>query len=202
MIAGEGIDVSSNNGVVSWQQWRNAIEFTEVKATEGTVFKDPAFASNWHSADELNLHRFAYHYGHPAQSPSDQAEFFTDTVREEGLFKGDNFVLDLEANDGMSASDVSFWGYVFCQEMNRLNPGHRIVVQTYPDFASMGYCAKLGAWHLWIMEWDVPRPSMPVGPWKDYALWQWASGKVDRDRFNGTLAQLQTFCETTGPKGP
>lgn len=198
----EGIDVSNNNGAFNWPAWRGHIGFAEVKATQSVNFRDPLFSVNWAAAAKLGVYRFAYHYGIPSVDPAEQAQCFTNYVREHGLSKHDQFVLDLETNSGMRPVDVSFWGHVFCTEMNRLNPGHRILVQVTPAFAEAGNCAKLGPWHLWLMSWDVPRPVMPVGPWHDWALWQYAEGSgkgPDRDRFNGSEETLSRFCETTGP---
>lgn len=198
----EGIDVSNNNGRMDWPDWRGAIQFAEIKATDGIGFSDPEFTRNWQGARDIGLYRFAYHYAHPSMDPSMQARFFTETVRKQGLQAHDHFVLDLEESDGLAAGEISFWGEVFCHEMNRLNPGHRIIVQMFPDDIEKGYAARLGAWHLWIMSWGIPKPVMPVGPWKDWALWQYASSGVDRDRFNGPVSYLKWFCESTGPEGP
>jgi len=201
----EGIDVSDNNGLINWERWRGHILFAEIKATEGLTFDDPTFAENWSHALGLDLVRFAYHYGHPDEDPAKQAAFFTRTVRAQGMRDVDHFVLDLEVSRGKTPMEVSFWAYVFCREVNRLNPGKRVMVQTFPSFADAGFCAKLGAWHLWVMDWNVPEPSMPVGPWKNWALWQYAEGSgggLDRDRFNGTPALLHRFVRSTGPEGP
>lgn len=197
----EGIDVSNNNGAFNWDAWRGHIDFAEIKATEGLSFQDPLFSVNWVKTRRVGLHRFAYHYGYPSSPPGAQAKFFTEFVREYGVNKGDNFVLDLEQNDGMKPMDVSFWAYTFCREMNRLNPGHRIIVQTFPAFANEGNCAKLGPWHLWLMDWNVPVPALPAGPWKTLALWQYAEGTrggPDRDRYMGKPGTLTRFCHTTG----
>jgi lysozyme len=201
----EGIDVSNNNGLINWEQWRGHIDFAEIKATEGLTFDDPVFAENWRHALGLGVVRFAYHFGHPEEDPTRQAAFFTRTVHAQGMRDTDHFVLDLETTGGKSAIEISFWAYVFCREMNRLNPGKRIIVQTFPAFAEEGNCAKLGPWHLWIMDWNVPRPVMPIGPWDNWAFWQYTPGlgmTLDRDRFHGDVQDLHRFVTTTGPEGP
>jgi lysozyme len=201
----EGIDVSNNNGLINWEQWRGHISFAEIKATEGLTFDDPTFAENWRHAFRLGIPRFAYHYAHPEEDPAKQAAFFTRVVRTEGMRSADHFVLDLEDNGGNSPMEVSFWAYVFCREINRLNPGKRILVQSFPSFIEAGHCAKLGPWHLWVMDWNVPKPVMPMGPWKNWAFWQYVQGtqgRLDRDRFHGTPLELETFVRSTGPEGP
>lgn len=199
-----GIDVSGNNGHIDWSDWKGRISFAEIKATESLTFEDAQFETNWVAAAALGLHRFAYHFGHPGKNPASQAAFFSRRVKQFGLKAGDQFVLDLEVNDSLPPSAVSFWARTFCHEMNRLNPGHRIIVQTFPAFARLGNCALLGAWHLWTMNWDVPKPELPVGPWHDWALWQHhegTNGSPDLDTFNGTPAELTEFCHTTGKTG-
>ena len=121
----QGIDVSNRNGKFDWAAWNGHIEFAMAKATEGIDFKDQEFNRNWRHMKLLKLHRFAYHYGHPVNDPSMQARIFTDFVKENGLERGDNFVLDLEDPDGSQPGHVSRWGWTFLKEVNGLCPGHR-----------------------------------------------------------------------------
>lgn len=194
-----GIDVSGY--VPDWPAWR--LQFGMCKATEGAPgeefdYDEPAFDANWAGMKRAGLRRFAYHYAHPSGNPSAQAAFFTRVVRAGGLERGDNFVLDLETADGLPAVEVSFWAYVFCREMNAMNPGHRIIVYTYPYFAEQGYCAKLSPWWLWIADYGVPRPSVPP-PWKTWKLWQLsAGGEVDHDIYNGTEQDFLAWSSTSG----
>jgi lysozyme len=196
----EGIDVSNRQGQFDWAGWNGYIEFAMAKATEGIDFIDEQFARNWEMMKVIAVKRFAYHYAHPSESdPAEQAQFFVEHVRQHGLEHGDNFVLDLETNDdSMTPSQVSFWAFTFCREVNRLAPGHRVMVYTYESFANEGYCSMLGEWHLWIAQYDAPGPTMPVGPWHTWVMWQDVGSGVDRDVFNGDLAQLDKFVTSTG----
>jgi GH25 family lysozyme M1 (1,4-beta-N-acetylmuramidase) len=197
--APEGIDVSDNNGPhFDWESWKGHIEFAMCKATEGDTFLDPVFPENWKGMHQIGVRRFAYHFARPAESdPHVQALMFTKVVRAQGLEKGDHFVLDLEDSGGLHPLQVSFWAYVFRQEMFRLNPGHRCLVYTFRDFAEQGYCAKLGNSELWIAQFDTPQPTMPVGPWKRAAFWQDTGTGLDRDVFMlGDVKALESFCAT------
>ena len=196
-----GIDVSNNNGIFNWADWKGRIQFASVKATEGLTFRDQQFPRNWEYMHRYGLYRFAYHYGDPAVDPSQQARFFTDYVKVTGMYAHDNFVLDLEETGGLSPVDVSFWAWTFCTEMNRLNPGHRILVYTYPDFAEQGNCAKLSGWGLWIANYEVPHPHVPA-PWKFWRFWQNTGTGLDQDVFNGSLKDMETFCTTAGKISP
>ena len=75
----------------------------QAKATEGTSYKDSEFAKNWHSMGTHLRSRGAYHFGHPAESVSTQANLFLSVV---GPTKaGDFLVLDIEKATAATASN-------------------------------------------------------------------------------------------------
>jgi GH25 family lysozyme M1 (1,4-beta-N-acetylmuramidase) len=171
-----------------------------VKATEGITFLDQEFPRNWEQMKAINIRRFAYHFARPTldhHSPVAQAQMFTKVVRAQGLDPHDHFVLDLEETGGMAPLQVSFWAWTFRQEIFRLNPGHRCLVYTYPAFADEGNCSMLGQANLWLAEYNVPAPRMPVGPWHHTAFWQTGGTGLDRDEFMlGNSEELTDFCAT------
>jgi lysozyme len=189
-----GIDVSNNNGIFDWPTWRGFINFASAKATEGLDFQDEQFPRNWQYMRKLGIYRFAYHYAHPDLDPAQQARYLTDYVRKQGLYPHDNFLLDLEETGGLSPVDVSFWAWVFCTEINRLNPGHRVLVYCDASFAEAGNCAKLGGWGLWVANYGVPKPTVPA-PWKYWRFWQYSGSGVDQDVWNGDDRTLAEYCE-------
>lgn len=206
----KGIDVSDNNGVFNWAPWRGHIDFAAMKATEATDYLDKQFARNWETTKEMGVRRFAYHFLRPsleANEPSAQARFFVERVRAVGLEHGDNFMADVEVTDGFDPQTVSFFAWTFCREVQRIAPGHRVVVYTFPAFAEAGNCAMLRERFLWVANWNVPLPEVPP-PWGDsepsetgWKLWQDAAGQgtsPDLDVFNGTRKDLDEFCTTTG----
>lgn len=202
MSRAKGIDVSDNQGVFNWAAWRGEIQFAEAKASQGLSEVDSQFYRNWEEMKSMGLLRFAYHYADPNEDPVMQAHHFTGVVREAGLITGkhyvDQLVIDFETAGALKPVQASFWARTFCTTVNRIMPGHRIIVQTFPAFIEKGNCAGLGPWPLWLMDWNVAAPVMPAGPWRTYSLWQDATGHVDRDVYNGTLGDLTTFCATTG----
>lgn len=195
----QGIDLSDNNGLFDWPAWNGHLDFAMIKATEGptqdyqTGYRDHQFERNWAEAEKMGIFRFAYHYAHPDGNPGAQAKYFVDTVKAQGMHIHDNFVLDLEVSDNVKPITVSFWAYVFCETVNRLTHGQRILVYTFPAFADAGYCAKLGHRELWIANFDTPQPHIPL-PWRTWAFWQYAGTGLDRDVFNGSEKDLEKFC--------
>jgi GH25 family lysozyme M1 (1,4-beta-N-acetylmuramidase) len=195
-----GIDVSDNNGDFDWQPWAGHIQFGMVKCTEGATESYPAgyhdiqFSRNWAEMKDIGIYRFAYHYCIPDDDPAAQAALFVNTVKAHGLDEHDNFAADLEELSERSVSEVAFWLHVFTAEVIRLSGGHRCLVYTYPAFADQGACAMAGGHPLWIANYDVPSPDVPP-PWRTWAFWQYTSGKLDHDVFNGTIEDLKKFCE-------
>ena len=188
-----GLDVSGYVPI-----WRGQ-GFGMVKATEAFDYQNPAFKANWDGMYEHNVQsRFAYHYAHPDLDPSKQAAYFVAFVKAHGLLQHDHFVLDLEQPFGRTPAQVSFWAHVFCEEVQRLAPGHRVLVYTNPWFAEQGYCASLGNRYLWIANYDAETPEVPP-PWKTWTFWQLCGGSlVDHDWFNGSASQLAEFTSHAG----
>jgi lysozyme len=200
----EGIDVSSNNGKFNWPSWNGHIEFAMMKATEGLTFIDPQFVTNWYQSKQIQVHRFAYHFGHPDEDPSLQAQHFTTAVKTAGWEPGDGFVLDLEQNPyegtgeqpdwGMTAHQIAFWAWTFCTEVDRIMPQpHHTLVYCDPNVAALGWTAMVGGHELWVADYGVPEPRVPMGPWKDWTFWQQTGSHLDLDVFRGTPAQLESF---------
>jgi lysozyme len=200
----QGIDVSDNNGEFDWSAWNGHIEFAMIKATEGPFdeypegLTDTQFSRNWHEAKAIGVKRFAYHFLHPDHDPAEQAKQFVKAVEDEGLTSDDGLVLDFETYDSAGSEytvRVAFNAWVFCKEVERLRPANRLLVYTYPAFAEMGFCALLTHWPLWLADWNVASPAIPV-PWRSWTFWQYAQGRLgtpDLDRFHGTEKDLESF---------
>ena len=197
----QGIDVSQWQGNLDWGAWKGKVGFAMAKATEGDSETDPQFAHNWAGmlALDRRLCRFSYAFFHPAQDPVVQAAHLVATVRGHGLLPGDNFVLDLEVNDGLPPSVVAERARTCLQHVNELAPGHRALVYTMPSFAQAGNCEGLGSWHLWLASYGVPAPVVPA-PWDRCVFWQYTDQPVDGDRFMGDEAELLAFARMPGKR--
>lgn len=195
----DGIDVSNHNGNFDWNAWNGHIEFGIAKASEGVTYHDPEFTGNWDKMMGLGINRFAYHYFRGAHNPTAQAHWFYNIVKAAGLAQHDNLAIDIEeyGNTEISPIEMSTGAFIMCQELKLLAPGHKILIYTNPSYAEQGNCAKLGGFPLWIANWDTPVPHVP-GPWKTWTFWQTAFHSVGRDVFNGTVKQLDDFCDNTG----
>jgi lysozyme len=192
----QGIDVSQWQGAFPWGQWKGRIGFGLAKATEGDGETDPEFGHNWDSMWALQpdhrFVRFAYSFFHPAQDPVVQAAHLVATVRGHGLLPGDNFVCDLEVNDGLPPGIVARNAATFLHKVNEFAPGHRVLLYTFPAFAQEGNCAGLESWRLWLADYGVPVPTAPR-PWDRATFWQYTDQPIDGDRFMGTEDELLAF---------
>lgn len=194
-----GIDVSNWQGSVNWASYAKD-GFAFAKATEGTTFTDGQFARNWSQIKSHGLVRGAYHFGHPKNSATAEADHFLKVVRAQGLHDGDLLALDLEANDGRSASSVASWARAWCQHVHSAT-GVKPIVYTFLSFARGGYCTGLGDYPLWIAAPSYPagKPPMPLGPWKTWAIHQYSDSPYDKDVSNLTVAQLRALGSTSTP---
>lgn len=112
----QGIDISHWQGSINWTSVKNSGKrFAFCKATEGTDFTDPTFATNYSAIRAAGLLRGAYHMGRPAVDAVAQADFLYDTVQPTS---GDlPMVLDLEKTDSLTPTAVRAWVVSF---VNRL----------------------------------------------------------------------------------
>lgn len=164
-------------------------DFCVLKATEGLGYNDPPFAARWKTLGQRGTLRGAYHFGHPKNDPTAEAEHFLRVVRAAGLAPGDMLVLDHEVSDGTSPAHCAAWARTWCQHVTDA-VGRRPVVYTFLSFAWEGRCEGLGGYPLWIA--DPSRgpahPRVPA-PWKSWVMHQYAeTGGIDRDVFNGDRA--------------
>lgn len=159
-----GPDVSDYQGSVDWAAVKAAgASFAFTKATEGLSFTCQTFAPNWQGMRSagigfrcrihmfriqtalvmfcacyvllLILHlRGAYHFGHPGEDPTAQAQFFVQTVG--ALGDGEVLVLDIEvasSNTSLrSTQDVASWSKDFVDAVCSLAniPPSRVLIYT------------------------------------------------------------------------
>jgi lysozyme len=198
MADAAGVDVSNFQPSFDWQAEKGRISFAFIKATEGTGFTDPDFATNWRQAASVGLVRGAYHFGYPKNPAAAEVSHYLSVVRAQGLHAGDLLALDLEVTDGLTPAQVAGYAQAWCAEVAQAT-GRTPVVYTFLSFAQQGNCAGLGRYPLWIAEPSAPagHPSVP-GPWKSWVFHQYGttrvgSNTVDVDVFNGDTAALRAF---------
>ena len=193
-----GIDVSDFQGQIDWRAVaKSGVSFGFVKATEGATFVSSTFAANWSGMKAAGVIRGAYHFFRPARDPIAQANSFLRTAK---ISIGDlPPVLDVEANDGLSPSElnrrISQWLNVVESATKR-----QAIIYTSLNFwrESLNNSDAFRGHPLWIAQYGVDRPELP-GNWSQWLFWQFSdsgrilgvAGDVDLNRFNGNLAALQ-----------
>lgn len=76
-----GVDVSEYQGDIDWQLLQTqGVQFAFVKATEGSSYVDPCFATNWAALQETNILFGAYHFFSFDSPAATQAASFVKTV--------------------------------------------------------------------------------------------------------------------------
>jgi MYXO-CTERM domain-containing protein len=204
-----GIDVSGYQGTVNWSQVAaSGRKFGIAKATEGTNFIDSTFATNWSEMKKAGIIRSAYHFFHPGDDPTAQADYFVKTVG--ALDAGDlPLMLDLEVTDNVAGATVAANAITFLKRVETLT-GKKPIVYTYPGFWSqIGNPGGFNGYPLNIANYGVSCPDV-IGQWGTWVMWQYSStgsvsgvsGQVDEDYFNGDLAALQKFAGGSGTTDP
>ncbi len=208
MASLEGVDVSHHEGVINWQQVKDAgIAFAFIKATEGSSFVDSMAQKNLARCREVGIVAGMYHFYRHDVDPEAQAQHFVKNLsaREPGDLLP---AIDVEGpGDGGGA-----FSYSKSEVVRRVGVvvgavqaaiGRAPMIYTYPSgWAELtGNSPQFaGVCPLWIASYGVATPKL-AGGWKDYAVWQYTDhgtvkgigGVVDRDRFNGDETRLTEF---------
>ncbi|MFF7976015.1 GH25 family lysozyme [Streptomyces sp. NPDC007905] len=202
----EGVDVASYQGDVAWSTlWGNGVRWAYAKATEGTYYTNPSFASQYAGSYDVGMIRGAYHFATPdTTNGATQADYFVDHgggwSKDGRTLPG---VLDIEWNPygdacyGKSNSGMVTWVRDF---LNRYKDrtGRNAVIYTATSWWSecTGDYSGFGATNpLWIARYASTAGTLPSG-WSTYTMWQYtSSGETvgDLDRFNGSLDKLKGF---------
>jgi len=191
---GSGVDVSSHQhpggAAIDWRSVKAAGQsFGFIKATEGTHYTNPYFASDWKGAGAAGLLRGAYHFARPALPLStaiDQARYF---VSRTGTMTGKRdlpAVLDLETSGGLSRTDLARWTRTWLTEVKRLTGTAPIIYTGYSFWRDkVGNPTDIGAdYRLMLASYPSNpnsatfRPLVPAG-WRNWTFWQYTStGRV------------------------
>lgn len=206
-----GIDVSRYQGEINWQAVESdGIEFAYIRATKGTTYTDPRFRHNYTRAARVGMFRGAYHFALPdTSSGAAQAQFF---LAHGGNGSPDGLtlppVLDIEYNRsgpdcyGLTHRQMINWIADFSATVNKVAGRHPVIYTTtdWWNRCTGGYGGFADTNPLWIANWSNNPYPLPNG-WGRYTFWQHTAkgrvagidGHVDRDKFNGSYAQLQAL---------
>ena len=198
-----GIDVASYQGNVNWTSWkRQGKSFAYVKATEGTSYKNPYFASQYNGAAKAGLIRGAYHFASPNGAAGYlQARYFVSNGGRWTAKGGQTLpgVLDIEYNPygstcyGLSASKMVAWISSFTGEYKRLT-GKDAVIYTTTDWWSRctGNTTRFTNTNpLWAARYGTTSVGKLPGSWRVATFWQYSATPIDQDRFSSTYTRLK-----------
>ncbi|NRB39447.1 MAG: glycoside hydrolase family 25 protein [Pseudomonadales bacterium] len=168
------------------------------KATQGLSYKDPEFQGRRSTAMAAGLLWAAYHFG-TGDDAVTQAQHFLAQVQA-----GDLLVLDVENNPSGTSMTLEQACEFVCHVREQTG--------TWPGIYSSHYLNELLAdtpdtllsncW-LWCARYSSNEPVIPAA-WERWTLWQYTDGAAgdepqsvdgigacDRDKFNGSLDELQ-----------
>lgn len=202
----QGIDISHYQGVIDWEQLRNAminkapVRFVIIKSTEGSTLIDENFKDNFYNAREYGFIRGAYHFYSTKSEARQQAYHFLRNVQlEEGDLPP---VLDVEhVPDGMQTQEfqkeILTWLHVV-EDHYHVKP----ILYTYYKFKEK-YLSdqRFDSYPYWIAHYYVDKMEYK-GEWK---FWQHTDagrlpgikGYVDFNLYNGSYYDLKQLCLTS-----
>lgn len=174
-----GIDISHHNTVTSWQKIKDAgVKFVYCKATEGTDYVDPTYASYVEGAMSVGIPVGAYHFAHPDNDPIEEANHFASVIDQYSYQLIPVLDLEVPSENGVDLQD---WVRKFMTQMQR-----RMMLYTGNWYIDREELAGLSDLPLWTSYYkDTPPPD--IAGWDRWAMWQYTedgtvngvSGNVD-----------------------
>jgi GH25 family lysozyme M1 (1,4-beta-N-acetylmuramidase) len=199
------LDLSNVNGPVNWPLLaQSGIDGVILKASEGTGFTDPQFATNWDAAGQHGLVRHAYHFLRRDLNLDPAAEAQHCAAVLPALAPHEMVWCDAELANGPIGAAVE----EFCGALGgNAKVASEVDVYSYYWFIvnELQY-APLGQRRLWLASYQNAQPTVPW-PWRYYTLWQHTSnarypginGVVDESYFYGDRAQLEGIGKAAPP---
>lgn len=183
------IDISNGVVVSDWKAVKQSVDGIYIKATEGTTYTNPQFASLAKGAIGAGIPVGFYHYFWPRSDPSygkKQADFFYNAIKPYGY----KFypVIDIEEKNGQDPKTVAENVKAFLKEFKKKS-GRNAMCYCSPSFANQYLADKdLAAYPLWIANYNVNTPKKTT-VWKTFDVWQYGvaisvpgmSGQIDGD---------------------
>jgi lysozyme len=193
-----GIDVSTHQGVISWDDVQQMkvkdveLKFAIIKATEGYTRVDWQFKRNWKRAKEVGMARGAYHFFLATKNGEKQAENFIATVN---LEQGDlPPVLDVEETYGVKPADLK---KRLKEWLDAIENHYKVkpIIYTNVDFYQQYLGTDFDSYPLWVAHYiEKNRPRIE----RKWILWQHSEkgrvngvvSAVDFNVFNGDSAEF------------
>ena len=171
MTRANGIDISKYQASFTDQ---GNIDFIIIKATEGLA-KDPLFDQFCEDTKTVPR-RAAYHYFRTAVDPIEQAEFFWNTVKDEGFLW---LCVDYEKTHNTLNAGAEFLLSVFWEDM-KLRTDKTLVLYTSPYIFRDNLIAYNDFWAgvpLWMAHYNGQNPQTGApNTWgNDWLFWQYSA---------------------------
>ena len=211
-----GIDVSRFQGTINWTSVKNAgITFAWAQATRGLTSPNANFTANMVNGKAAGVYMGAYHYAFPGDnSAQTEADYFWNLAGPYIKADGKTLMpmLDMEVWTGhVGATSYTQWANQWCNAIIAKAAAKGVVVKPVIYISACAGCnfnSNLAVRGAWIANYNGQNPQTGT-PWSTcsgcnvwgngyWDFWQYTSsgsvagitGNVDRDVFNGTLAEL------------
>lgn len=195
-----GHDVSSHQGDINFDVFKNNSQFVICKASEGVLFRDPKLTRNKSEARRVGLQLGFYHFARPDlnNSPQSEADWFLTAIGD--LRDGELLALDYEANWG---GDVVAWCKGFLDRI-REKLSYNALIYLNQSYMNLNWKPVIDTGvGLWIAAYtgSPTNNSFNKGQWPFAAIQQYTSslkvpgitGNTDGDVFFGDLAALRKY---------
>lgn len=213
-----GIDVSHWQGDVNWPLVATQCRFGICKATEGTGYRDPAFATNYKGIRDAGLIRGSYHFARVSsregitkagfrRDAEDEADWHLEVIgadRRRTLPP----ILDIEWDKrarGIGPPEIIAWCLAWLERVERRT--QRIpIIYTGRNYWrwKLAQTNALHRYTLWLAQYkknaqgDGPKTPISGWPWK---FWQYSNKKTvqgvetpcDVNCFTGSARELDRF---------
>lgn len=197
-----GVDVSRYQGRVDYPKLKAAgYSYCFIKATQGTSYVDPRYASDLAQARAAGLAPGSYHFFVTGDAGAEQFQNFSAQVR---LAPGDlPPVIDIEQLSGVGPELVVELRAL----LDLLESHYQVTPILYSglQFAN-AHLAGFERYPLWVAEYEVPEPRVPRH-FAQWTFWQYSAhgrvdgidDEVDLDRFFGTPEQFRALVVAVEP---
>ncbi len=197
----KGIDISAHQGTINFTALKPAIDFAIIKATEGTVYKNPVLSVYANGILNQGIPAFYYHFARPDVGNTAEAEanFFIKTLKDNNLLRVGT-VLFLDYEPPAWNGDVVAWCKKFLDTVSAQFKGYKpLIYLNLSQTRSYNWLPVIWAnYGLWLAYYN---PLMPSVPWSVVAFQQTTStgsvpgitGNVDLDVFYGDKTALAKY---------
>lgn len=211
-----GIDVASHQhpggAAIDWNTVAaSGQKFAFVKATEGTNYTNPYYASDSVKAQQAGIIPGSYHYARPGwNDPRAEARFYASVIAT-GPQPSLPPVLDLEEDQGLSPQELQHWVREWLDEI-KIQTGRQPIIYTYYSFwkQKMANTTEFSEYPLWLAYYSNSLPGDIPGGWDEATFWQYSGNgsvdgvitDVDMNEYYGDDSQLQALAGDMGASTP